>query len=124
MAEPSNEKAVSQERLLEAGAVDKVTSYFQEIKREWDTASDLDERLILALRLNRKLWLLFLNELVDTTEAELQDAKEKMFKLAKLVDIETLNLMTDPSLDTLERLIQINNSVAAGLRKEPISLPG
>lgn len=111
---------VTKQRLLEADAVDKVTHNFHEIRQEWDSAPDFDERLILALRLNRKLWLLFLNELIARNDPSLKEITDLIFKLARLVDIETLSLMTDPSLETLDRLIDINNNVAAGLRRQPI----
>jgi flagellar biosynthesis regulator FlaF len=119
-AAPSPDFVVSEQRHLEAHAVDNVTHYFLEIKREWDGAPDFDERLILALRLNRKLWLLFLNELTARNDPKLKEVTDNIFKLARLVDIETLSLMTEPRLETLDRLIDINNNVAAGLRLEPI----
>lgn len=103
-------------RESEAAALDKVIDYFLAIQREWTHATDLDERLMLALRLNRQLWQVFLSGITAPTSEAPEALKQNLLNLGRLIDEQTLSIITQPTADKLDLLIRINQNVAAGLR--------
>lgn len=87
-------------------------------------SADLDDadgrrRLRDALRLNWRLWTIFQAELTvgDSNQQSPvpEEIRMNMLTLAKFVDNHTISIMSEPSVEKVATLIDINRNIASGL---------
>lgn len=78
------------------------------------------EQLTEALRFNQKLWTIFQANLSSKKNILPERLKINLLKLSLYVDKQIFQTMAYPSPDKLTPIIDINLSLAEGLRKKPI----
>jgi len=82
-----------------------------------------EERKILlteALKFNQKLWTIFQANLSSAKNLLPENLKINLLKLSIYVDRQIFQIMAFPSPDKLIPIININLSLAKGLRKKPV----
>ena len=106
-------KEIASPRELEANLLLKAAAQLQAVSDTWDQDnSGLDE----ALTYNRKLWTIFL-ESVTGPDSELPiEIRENVASLGVFIMKHTFAVMAKPRREALASLININRSLAAGLR--------
>jgi flagellar protein FlaF len=106
-------KEIASPRDLEADLLLKAAAQLQTISDSWDhDNSGLNE----ALTYNRKLWTIFL-ESVTSADSELPtEIRENVASLGVFVMKHTFSVMAKPRREALASLININRSLATGLR--------
>ncbi len=77
------------------------------------------EMLRQALSLNQRLWTIFQTSMVDPECPLPKDVRENILALSIIVDRQTFDRLVDLDVDKLDRLIDINRAVAAGLSQRP-----
>jgi flagellar protein FlaF len=74
-----------------------------------------ENTLVDTVRLNWRLWTIFQSELSEP-ETDLPDElRNNMLTLCNYVDKRTVEILSDPSPESLDVLININRNIAAGL---------
>jgi flagellar biosynthesis activator protein FlaF len=117
----SVEKATLSGRALEASVLERAAFLLQDVRENWGEA-DRDIKLDEALRFNQRLWTFFQSELLDMSNPLPSDLKTNLLNLSGFVDRRTLEVMAFPGSEKLKILIDINRSVATGLRENPGSM--
>lgn len=79
------------------------------------------EMLRQALSLNQRLWTIFQTSMVDPECPLPKDVRENILALSIIVDRQTFDRLVDLDVNKLDRLIDINRAVAAGLSQRPAS---
>jgi len=76
-----------------------------------------EERIKHALMFNRKLWTLFLSDVLNEENPQPlpQDVRQKIVNIAMFVLTHTMALLVSPQRDHFAPLININRNIAAGL---------
>ena len=95
----------------------KAAARLQLIKDEWDESSlaEKDDALVY----NRKLWTILVTS-ATSPESELpQDIKNNIATLGVFVFKQTMSIITTDDSNKLGVLININRSIAEGLRSQP-----
>lgn len=118
----SVEKATLSGRELEATVLMKAALMLAEVQENWE-ASQLDERLDIALRNNQRIWTVFQAELTESDNPLPTEIKRNLLSLSVFVDRRTFELMVKPEKDKLDILIAINKNIAAGLREGQTAQP-
>lgn len=77
------------------------------------------EMLRQALSLNQRLWTIFQTSMVDPECPLPKDVRENILALSIIVDRQTFDRLVDLDVNKLDRLIDINRAVAAGLSQRP-----
>ncbi|HYC04915.1 MAG TPA: flagellar biosynthesis regulator FlaF [Azospirillaceae bacterium] len=72
-----------------------------------------------ALSLNQRLWTIFQTAMVDPECQLPADIRDSILALSILVDKQTFDRLIDLDVTKLDRLIEINRNVAAGLSQRP-----
>lgn len=113
----ANTSASADPRALEAEALMKAAARLSVLQREWETISR--EERNDALTFNRTLWTIFVTEATaDYSELPL-DVQNNIGNLALFIFNRTLEMMAGGEPTALETMININKSIAAGLRGTP-----
>lgn len=100
-------------RDLEASLLSRSAANLQRIREDWSLA---ETELRPALRLNRRLWNVFLNA-ATRQESPLPPAmRQNIASLGLFVLRHTMKVEVRPEPARLEILIAINRQIAAGLR--------
>ena len=113
----TTQKAVLSGREIEAAALTKAANILQEIQNNWD-APDREEVLFQALKFNQVLWSIFQAELTDENNPLPKKLREDILSLSVFIDKRIIDVMAFPSPDKLTTIININLSLAFGLRGE------
>lgn len=95
----------------------KAAARLQLIKDDWDELSlaEIDDALIY----NRKLWTVLVSS-ATSPESELPlEIKNNVGSLAVFVFKQTLNVITSQDPEKLSSMININRTIAEGLRTGP-----
>jgi len=105
----------SDQRMIEAQALINTANTLQYLKEHFDECSI--EECDNALTYNRKLWTVFYDTAVENKyDAETPvSLRQNILNLSLFVFKHTLNILTEPSADKLDVLIDINRNIAAGL---------
>lgn len=97
---------------LESRALIKTASSLNLIKENWEQhQGDLTE----ALEKNRKLWTVIASAMSDDSSPQPADMKKNILTLAMFVFKRTMEIMVNPSPESLGILISINMNIARGL---------
>jgi len=110
----------SSPREIEAEALTLGANKLIRCRDNWDS----EERKVLldeALRFNQKLWTIFQANLTTAENLLPKSLKLNLLKLSSSVDKKIFQIMAYPSPEKLTSIIDINLSLAAGLRKKPVT---
>jgi flagellar protein FlaF len=108
-------KATISGREIEAAVLTKAALKLKECQENWD-APDRDNRLEEALKYNQRIWSIFQSELSRKNHELPKKLRLDIFRLAAFIDRRIFETMAFPSPQKLKIVIDINNSLAAGLR--------
>jgi flagellar protein FlaF len=112
------QKAVMSGREIEASALTKAANILKEIQNNWDSPGR-QEVLTQALKFNQVLWSIFQAELMDKDNPLPKKLREDILSLSAFIDKRIVDVMAFPSPEKLTTIININMSLAFGLRGEP-----
>nr|WP_321456387.1 flagellar biosynthesis regulator FlaF [uncultured Cohaesibacter sp.] len=99
-------------REREAALLIKAAAKLQRTKSPDSTPEQLEE----ALTFNRKIWTLFVGELMNENHEMPKDLRQNLVNLGIFTFNHTIQIMSDPSKATVDSLININKNIAEGLR--------
>jgi flagellar biosynthesis activator protein FlaF len=105
-------------REIEAEALTLAANKLIHCRDNWDT----EERKTLldeALKFNQRLWSIFQANLVSKENLLPNSLKLNMLKLSSFVDKNIFQIKAYPSPERLTSIIEIDLSLAEGLRKKP-----
>jgi flagellar protein FlaF len=105
-------------RNLEAEVLSKAAYKLKYCQDNWDDPHH-EEILDDALKYSQKIWTLFQSELFQSENPLPQKLKEDLLSLSAYMDKRIFDVMSFPSPDKLNILININLNIAAGLRGSP-----
>lgn len=100
-------------RQLEAHLLLKAAAQLQSLKDNW--TGDIDD-IKTALTFNRKLWTILGTSATSEDSPLPDDLRENIGNLTIFILKRTVEIMQEPSPEKLSALIDINGSLAAGLR--------
>lgn len=104
-------------REIEAEALTLGAHKLIHCRDNWES-EERKELLAEALKFNQKLWTIFQANLVTKENHLPEDLKSNLLKLSSYVDKKIFQIMAWPSPEKLKPIIDINLSLAAGLRKK------
>ena len=114
----SVDKATMSGTDVEVAALNKAAVKLKECQDNWD-AADRDAKLEEALKFNQKIWSIFQSELAREDHPMPQKLRLDILRLATFIDRRIFETIASPSPEKLNIVIDINNSIAAGLRNSP-----
>lgn len=106
-------KEIASPRDLEANLLLKAAAQLQAISDSWERDNS---GLVDALTYNRKLWTIFLESVTDSDSQLPVEIRENIASLGVFIMKHTFSIMANPRREGLTSLININRSIAAGLR--------
>jgi flagellar biosynthesis activator protein FlaF len=112
------QKAVMSGREIEAAALNQAAMMLKECQKNWD-APGREAVLHEVLKFNQVLWSIFQAELTQEDNPLPKDLKEDILSLSAFVDKRIFDIMAFPAPEKLTAIININMSLAFGLRGEP-----
>ena len=105
-------------RELEAAVLTKAAQKLTFCQNNWG-ASDLEENLQEALRYNQQVWTVFQTELSNPENPLPKKLKEDLLSLSAFIDRRIFDILSFPSPEKLNAIININLNIAAGLSGSP-----
>jgi flagellar protein FlaF len=105
-------KETARPRELEATLLLKAAAKLQAVHDAWEDGRSLDE----ALLYNRRLWVVFIDSILQDDHPLPVPVRQNLANLGVFVMTETFALMTDPQPAHLLPLIKINRELATGLQ--------
>jgi len=114
----SVDKATMSGTDVEVAVLNKAAVKLKECQDNWD-AADRDDKLEEALKFNQKIWSIFQSELSREDHPMPQKLRLDILRLAAFIDRRIFETIASPSPEKLNIVIDINNSIAAGLRNSP-----
>ena len=108
------QKEVVNGRELEALVLNRAAMKLKVCQDNWD-AKDRDDRLIEALKYNQSVWSIFQSELAKPENPLPGELKQNILSLSLFVDKRIIDVMSFPSPEKLDIIININRNIAAGL---------
>ncbi|MEN6373914.1 MAG: flagellar biosynthesis regulator FlaF [Smithella sp.] len=125
---------MNKDKLAEYARIQRINSTPREIEAEALTlgahklihcrdnwgSEERKKQLAEALKFNQKLWTIFQANLSSAKNLLPDSLKMNLLKLSLYVDKQIFQIMAYPSQDKLTPIIDINLSLAEGLRKKPV----
>lgn len=105
-------------RQIEAAALTRCALILSDCQQNWD-ASNRDENLNEALRINQRVWSILQAELVQEDNPLPIQIRKDILALSVFIDQRIIEMMAYPEQEKLKILIEINLNLAAGLRGSP-----
>ncbi len=106
-------KEIASPRELEANLLLKAAARLQAVVDSWDkNRADLDD----ALLYNRKLWTVFLGSAISSENPLPSEIRQNIANLGMFVMSQTVAVTTNPRVEVLASMVNINRELAAGLR--------
>jgi flagellar protein FlaF len=109
------QKITSSGREIEALVLTRAAQKLAEVKNNWD-APDRDAKLDEALRNNQMIWSIFQGELMKADNPLPKKLKQDILSLSLFIDKRSFEVMAQPAPEKLDVIINLNLSLAAGLR--------
>jgi flagellar protein FlaF len=109
------QKITSSGREIEALVLTRAAQKLAEVKNNWD-APDRDAKLDEALRNNQMIWSIFQGELMKADNPLPKKLKQDILSLSMFIDKRSFEVMAQPAPEKLDVIINLNLSLAAGLR--------
>lgn len=88
-------------------------------RRMRDAKAKGKEDLLKAVRLNWRLWTIFQSNLVDPEAPIPMPIRENMLALSNFVDRRSAEILSNPTPDLVDALVNINAQIAGGLMTVP-----
>ena len=108
------QKNTPDQRELEAHVLLKSAKFLQDMQNDWDNVTP--EILEETLKYNRQIWMMFYDTALENPEGDRpNDLRSNIINLANYVFKREIEIMSDPSKDKLNILINVNREIAAGL---------
>lgn len=101
------------QRELEAQLLIKSANELQRLHDKWDEATPEDIDNILTY--NRKLWMVFFDTALENPDERPTDLRNNIVNLCNFIFKRSINILSEPSREKLNVLIEINRQIAAGL---------
>jgi flagellar protein FlaF len=111
-------RATGSGRDVEAEVLTKAALKLKDCQNNWH-APDHAQKLDDALTFNLRVWSIFQSELAKKDNPLPSQVKINLLLLSRFVDRRIFETMADPSPDKIKMIIDINHSIAAGLREKP-----
>jgi flagellar protein FlaF len=105
-------------REIEADVLTKAALKLKDCQTHWD-AADRSAKLDQALRLNQRVWSILQAEIGKKENPLPEKLKIDLLRLSAFIDKRIFEIMAYPAPEKLTIIININNNIAAGLRKKP-----
>ena len=108
------QKHTPDQRELEGRVLLKSAKMLQDIRDNWDAATD--DVIEQTLRYNRQIWLMFYDTAMENPEGNRpNDLRSNIINLANFIFKREVEIRTAPTKEKFDILISINRDVAAGL---------
>lgn len=101
-------------RELEAAVLTKAAQKLTLCQNNWE-ASNREANLKEALRYNQQVWTVFQTELASPENPLPKKLKEDLLSLSAFIDKRIFEIMSFPTPEKLNAIININLNIAAGL---------
>ena len=101
-------------RELEAAALNRAARQLEACQRDWDREGGA-ERLAQALRYNQRLWTFFQGEMMVPECLLPRQLRVNLLHLSRFVDQRTFQMISEPTREGLQALIDFVREIAAGL---------
>jgi flagellar protein FlaF len=105
-------------RELEASVLARAGVMLKQVQDNWD-AQDRASKLLEAIKFNQKVWSFFQAELSDPENPLPKKLKEDILNLSIFIDKRLFEVMAFPDQEKLSIVIDIDFSLATGLRTKP-----
>lgn len=102
-------------RELEASVLTRAGLMLKAVKENWGSP-DRNEKLLEAVKFNQKVWSFFQAELSDPENPLPVNIKQDVLNLSIFIDKRLFEIMALPEPNKLSIVVDINFSIAAGLR--------
>jgi flagellar protein FlaF len=109
------QKITSSGREIEALVLTRAAQKLADVKNNWD-APDRDTKLDEALRNNQMIWSVFQGELMKADNPLPKKLRQDILSLSLFIDKRSFEVMAQPAPEKLDVIINLNLSLAAGLR--------
>jgi flagellar protein FlaF len=109
------QKITSSDSEIEALVLTRAAQKLAEVQNNWD-APDRDAKLDEALRNNQMIWSIFQGELMKADNPLPKKLKQDILSLSMFIDKRSFEVMAQPAPEKLDVIINLNLSLAAGLR--------
>jgi flagellar biosynthesis activator protein FlaF len=109
------QKITSSGREIEALVLTRAAQKLADVKNNWD-APDRDAKLDEALRNNQMIWSVFQGELMKADNPLPKKLRQDILSLSLFIDKRSFEVMAQPAPEKLDVIINLNLSLAAGLR--------
>ena len=106
-------------RELEASVLARAGVMLKKVQDNWD-AQDRASKLLEAIKFNQKVWSFFQAELSDPENPLPKKLKEDILNLSIFIDKRLFEVMAFPDKEKLSIVIDIDFSIATGLRTKPV----
>jgi flagellar biosynthesis activator protein FlaF len=100
---------------IEASVLTKGALLLQQCQNSWD-AADRDALLADAIKYNQTIWSVFQNELSKPDNPLPKKIREDILSLSLFIDKRLIELTAMPAPEKMNIVININLSLASGLR--------
>ena len=102
---------------LEGRLLLKSANKLQEIVDNWENTNH--EELDTVLTYNRKLWTVFVDDIIENKEDKPEDLRNNIANLGMFIFKRTIEILAEPEPQKMNILIEINRDIAAGLLTKP-----
>ncbi len=113
LAYQQTRKAVVSGRDLESMLLLKAAARLQGVRDAWE---ERQSELAGALAYNRKLWVVLLDLILKPTNSLDDEIKKNLANIAVFIFKQTIECECEPSSDKLAPLVDLNRTIAEGLR--------
>jgi len=105
---------------VEARVLTKAALKLKDCQDNWNTGGKA-ARLDDALKFNQRMWSVFQGELGRDDNPLPKELRRDLLRLSAFVDKRIFEAMASPAPEKLTPIININQNIAAGLRKQPVN---
>ncbi len=111
------QKHTPDQRELEGRVLLKAAKMIKDLQDNWDQADS--EVIHATLKYNRQIWMMFYDTAVENPEnARPEDLRSNIINLANFIFKREMDILSNPSREKLDVLININREIAAGLMSQ------
>lgn len=108
------QKNTGDPREVEAHVLLKSAKFLSDLQNDWDNVTP--EILEETLKYNRQIWMMFYDTAIENPEGDRpNDLRSNIINLANFIFKREIDIISKPSAQQLDILININREVAAGL---------
>lgn len=118
----SIQKNTPDQRELEAHVLLKSAKFLKTLQEDWENVTP--EILEETLKYNRQIWMMFYDTAIENLEGDRpNDLRSNIVNLANFVFKRELEVISTPTPEKLNILININREIAAGLMSNQNTAP-